>query len=48
MNIRKYHQSSRRLKGRAIGTISPLKPLYEMDVEIRPVGVYDQICGGGL
>jgi transposase len=48
MNARKYHQSGRRPKGRARQTISPLKPLYEMDVEIRPINVYDQVCGGGL
>lgn len=48
MNARKYHQSGRRPKGRARQTISPLKPLYEMDVEIRPVNIYDQVCGGGL
>jgi len=47
MNVRKYHCSSRP-KGQARRTISPLKPLYEMDVEIRPVSVYDHACGGDL
>ena len=46
MNVRKYHHSGHRPKGQAKGTISPLKPLYEMDVEIRPVNVYDQVCAG--
>ena len=44
----KYHHTGRRLKGQAKQTISPLKPLYEMDVEIRPVGIYEHVCGGGL
>jgi len=48
MNVRKYHSSSRRPKGQARRTISPSKPLYEMDVEIRPVSVYDHACGAGL
>ncbi|MBU1063574.1 hypothetical protein KKC74_02030, partial [bacterium] len=48
MNARKYHSSSRRPKGQARRTISPSKPLYEMDVEIRPVSVYDHACGAGL
>lgn len=46
MNVRKYHSSGRRPKGQAKRTISPLKPLYEMDVEVRPVDVYDQVCAG--
>lgn len=49
MNARKYHPAAAgRVKGRAKQTISPLKPLYEMDVEIRPVSIYDHVCGGGL
>lgn len=42
MNKRKYGHR-RRGKGRAKLTISPLKPKYDMDVQIRPVGVYDQM-----
>jgi len=45
LNIRKYHDCSHRLKGRANNTISPLKSLYAMEVEIRPINVYDQVCG---
>ena len=41
MNNRKYGHH-RRGKGRAKLTISPLRPKYDMDVQIRPVGVYDQ------
>lgn len=41
MNRRKY-SSLRRGKGRAKQTISPLRPLYEMDVESRPLNYYDQ------
>ena len=44
MNRRKY-KSGRRLKGRAKYTISPRKPQYAMDVEVRPVFVYDQLVG---
>jgi len=40
MNRRKYSHA-RRLKGRAKHTISPLKPPYDMDVEIRPIAIYD-------
>ena len=46
MNARKYGNNGRRKKGRAKNTISPLKPLYEMDVEVRPVAIYDQAIGG--
>ena len=42
MNKRKYG-NHRRSKGRAKHTISPLKPKYDMDVQIRPVDVYDQM-----
>ena len=42
MNRRKYGQS-RRHKGRAKYTISPLKPLYDLDVEIRPLHIYDDL-----
>jgi len=44
MNRRKYGQG-RRGKGRAKCTISPIKPLYDMDVEIRPLHIYDQMIG---
>jgi hypothetical protein len=44
MNKRKYHRA-RRLKGRAKHTISPLKPPYDMDVEVRPMAIYDQAAG---
>lgn len=40
MNRRKYGHG-RRFKGRAKNTISPFKPIYDMDVEIRPVAIYD-------
>jgi transposase len=42
MNRRKY-RSGRRMKGRAKYTISPSKPQYDMDVEVRPIFVYDQL-----
>lgn len=41
MNKRKY-KSGRRIKGRAKYTISPSKPQYAMDVEVRPLSIYDQ------
>ena len=41
MNWRKY-RFAKRSKGRAKYTISPLKPPYDMDVEIRPIAIYDQ------
>ena len=44
MNRRKYRHA-RRLKGRAKHTISPLKPPYDMDVEIRPIAIYDHAGG---
>ena len=44
MNRRKYHHA-RRLKGRAKQTISPLKPPYDIDVEIRPLAIYDHAAG---
>jgi len=40
MNRRKYNHA-RRSKGRAKHTISPLKPPYDMDVQIRPIAIYD-------
>lgn len=43
MNKRKYGHR-RRGKGRAKLTISPLRLKYDMDVQIRPVGVYDQMA----
>lgn len=42
MNRRKYGSHGRR-KGRAKYTISPRKPEYDLDVEVRPVFVYDKI-----
>lgn len=42
MNRRKYHRDKRG-KGRAKQTISPSKPKYDMDVEVRPVEVYDRL-----
>ena len=45
MNRRKYNHA-KRSKGRAKHTISPLKPPYDMDVEVRPVAIYDQAAGG--
>lgn len=45
MNKRKYGHG-RRIKGRAKNTISPLKPLYDMDVEIRPIAIYDHAAWG--
>jgi hypothetical protein len=44
MNTRKYNYG-RRSKGRAKCTISPLKPPYDMDVEIRPTSIYDHVAG---
>jgi hypothetical protein len=44
MNKRKYHHG-RRTKGRAKRTISPQKPLYDMDVQIRPLHIYDDFVG---
>lgn len=42
MNRRKYGSHGRR-KGRAKYTISPCKPKYDLDVEVRPVFIYDKI-----
>jgi len=47
MNARKYHQG-RPSKGRAKPTISPVKPQYDMDVQIRPVSIYDHAAGASL
>jgi hypothetical protein len=44
MNRRKYNLA-RRSKGHAKHTISPLKPPYDMDVELRPIVIYDQAAG---
>lgn len=44
MNWRKYSHGKRG-KARATCTISPLKPLYDMDVEIRSPHVYDSLIG---
>ena len=41
MNRRKYH-CGRKGKGRAKQTISPEKPRYDMDVEIRSILEYEQ------
>jgi len=46
MNARKYGHG-KRSKGRAKSTISPLKPRYEMDVEVRSTSIYDQVAGVG-
>jgi len=45
MNRRKYCFARRR-KGRAKHTISPLTPPYDMDVEVRPIAIYDLAAGG--
>lgn len=46
MNLRKYGRSgSKRAKGKAF-TISPSIPSWAVDVEIRPVNVYDLIPDG--
>jgi hypothetical protein len=42
MNRRKY-KTGRRMKGRAKYTISPSKPQYAMDVQVRPLFIYDQL-----
>ena len=42
MNRRKY-KSGRRIKGRAKYTISPSQPQYAMDVQVRPLFIYDQL-----
>jgi transposase len=47
MNRRKYGQSGH-VKGRAKCTISPFKPLYSMDVEVRPPSLYDRVAGVGI
>jgi hypothetical protein len=44
MNKRKHHHG-RRTKGRAKRTISPQKPPYDMDVQIRPLHIYDDFVG---
>ena len=44
MNRRKYGHS-RVVKGRAKRTISPAKPIYDMDVEVRPFMVYELLAG---
>jgi hypothetical protein len=44
MNKRKYGNGARG-KGRAKRTISPSKPLYDMQVFIRPVYEYDRLIG---
>jgi hypothetical protein len=44
MNARKYHHG-RPAKGRAKLTISPERPRYDMDVQIRPLSVYDHAVG---
>jgi len=45
MNRRKYTHGYRG-KGRARGTKSPSRMLYEMDVEVRPVGTYTRVAEG--
>lgn len=44
LNKRKYGNKSN-VKGRAKKTISPKAPLYELDVEIRPMQIYDALVG---
>jgi len=44
LNKLKYGNRSR-VKGRAKRTISPKAPLYDMDVEVRPIHVYDHAIG---
>ena len=44
LNARKYG-NVRRFKGRAKQTISPVAMLYDMDVEVRPVHIYDRAVG---
>jgi len=39
--IKRKHKSGLRIKGRAKYTVSPGKPQYAMDVEVRPLFVYD-------
>ena len=46
MNVRKYG-NSKRSKGRAKSTISPLKPRYDMDVQVRSTHIYDTAAGVG-
>lgn len=46
MNRRKY-KTGRRIKGRAKYTISPSKPQYAMDVQVRPLFIYDQLLEEG-
>jgi len=46
MNKRKYSHGKPN-KGRARSTISPLKPFYEMDVEVRSTHIYDRAGGVG-
>jgi transposase len=46
MNKRKYG-NGRRIKGRAKATISPVKPQYAMDVEVRSPHIYDTAAGVG-
>jgi transposase len=47
MNARKYHHA-RPAKGRAKLTKSPERPLYDMDVQIRSVSIYDHAVGASL
>lgn len=42
MNRRKYH-CGKKSKGRAKLTISPEKPKYDMEVEVRPLSAYESI-----
>ena len=46
MNARKYSHAKLH-KGRAKSTISPLKALYDMDVEVRSTHIYDTASGVG-
>ena len=47
MNARKYCHA-RPAKGRAKLTKSPERPLYDMDVQIRPLSIYDHAVGASI
>ena len=42
MNRRKYHHGKKG-KGKAKLTISPCRPKYDMDVEVRSISAYEQV-----
>ena len=47
MNARKYHHA-RPAKGRAKLTTSPDTPRYDMEVQIRPLSIYDHAVGASI